>query len=177
MTQIAHLRDAIAASQLLQDVEAADGFVIGSVRFKAAGADIHVNVDPELDDHPEMDANALIANTQRFLAMPVERWQQLVNDIVLEVEDAVEEVEDDAEVQEPTDLRDDLRLHSVAVFADAVLLSFVAPQQFPQCWVRAQLCEELALEDISIDEDDSVETLEFKSLDDMLDNLSANNDK
>jgi hypothetical protein len=173
MTQIAHLRDAIAASQILQDVEAADGFVVGSVRFQAAGADIHVNVDPELDDHPEMDVNALIANTQRFLAMPVERWKQLVNDVVVEVEEAVEE----DEAEEPTDLRDDLRLHSVAVFADAVLLSFVAPQQFPQCWVRAQLCEELALEDISIDEDDGVETLEFKSLDDMLDNLSANNDK
>lgn len=173
MTQIAHLRDAIAASQLLQDVEAADGFVVGSVRFQAAAADIHVNVDPELDDHPEMDVSALIANTQRFLAMPVERWKQLVNDIVVEVQEAVE----DDEVEEPTDLRDDLRLHSVAVFADAVLLSFVAPQQFPQCWVRAQLCKELALEDISIDEDDGVETLEFKSLDDMLDNLSANHDK
>jgi len=80
-------------------------------------------------------------------------------------------------VQEPSDLRDDLRLHSVAVFADAVLLSFVAPKQFPQCWVRAQLCEELLLEDISIDENDGVETIEFKSLDDLLDNLSANSDK
>lgn len=173
MTQIAHLRDAIAASQLLQDVEAAEGFVVGSVRFQAAGADIHVHVDPELDDHPEMDANTLITNTQRFLSMPVDRWKLLVNDIVLEIEEAVE----DDEVEEPTDLRDDLRLHSVAVFADAVLLSFVAPKQFPHCWVRAQLCAELALEDISIDEDDGVETIEFKSLDDMLDNLSANPDK
>ncbi|MCD2164130.1 hypothetical protein [Comamonas koreensis] len=175
MTQIAHLRDAIAASQLLNDVQADDGFVVGSVRFEAAAADIHVNVDPELADNPEMDVAALIANTQRFLAMPADHWKRLVNDIALEVEEAVEE--DDDEVQEPTDLRDDLSLHSVAVFADAVLLSFVAPKQFPQCWVRAQLCEELALEDISIDENDGVETIEFKSLDDLLDNLSSNNDK
>ena len=175
MTQIAHLRDAMAASQLLNDVQADDGFVVGSVHFQAAGADIHVNVDPELADNPEMDVEALIANTQRFLAMPADQWKELINDIAVEVEEAVEE--DDDEVQEPTDLRDDLSLHSVAVFADAVLLSFVAPKQFPQCWVRAQLCEELALEDISIDEDDGVETIEFKSLDDLLDNLSANSDK
>ncbi|WP_429951249.1 hypothetical protein ACQYWY_06420 [Comamonas sediminis] len=173
MTQIAHLRDAMAASQLLNDVQADDGFVVGSVHFQAAGADIHVNVDPELADNPEMDVEALIANTQRFLAMPADHWKRLINDIALEVEEAVEE----DEVEEPTDLRDDLSLHSVAVFADAVLLSFVAPKQFPQCWVRAQLCEELALEDISIDENDGVETIEFKSLDDLLDNLSANNDK
>ncbi|MGE8492740.1 hypothetical protein [Comamonas sp.] len=173
MTQIAHLRDAIAASQLLNDVQADDGFVVGSVRFHAAGADIHVNVDPELADNPDMDVDALIANTQRFLAMPADQWTALVHDIALEVEEAV----DDDELQEPTDLRNDLRLHSVAVFADAVLLSFVAPKQFPQCWVRAQLCEELLLEDISIDENDGVETIEFKSLDDLLDNLSANSDK
>lgn len=173
MTQIAHLRDVIAASQLLQDVQADDGFVVGRVRFQAAGADIHVNVDPELADNPEMDVDTLIANTQRFLAMPADHWKQLINDIALEVEEAVE---GDA-VQEPTDLRDDLRLHSVAVLADAVLLSFAAPRQFPDYWVRAQLQEDLTLEDISIDERDGVETIEFKSLDDLLDNLSSDHDK
>ncbi|MCS4294959.1 hypothetical protein M2375_003192 [Comamonas sp. BIGb0152] len=173
MTQIAHLRDAIAASQLLQNVEADDGFVVGSVRFQPAAADIPVNVDPELADNPVMDTDTLIANTQRFLAMPVDRWKQLIDEIALEVEEAVE----DDEVDEPRDLRDDLRLHSVAVFADAVLLSFVAPQQFPDCWVRAQLGVGLALEDISIDENDGVETIEFKSLDDLLDKLSAKPDE
>lgn len=173
MTQIAHLRDAIAASQLLQNVEADDGFVVGSVRFQPAAADIPVNVDPELADNPVMDTDTLIANTQRFLAMPVDSWKQLIDEIALEVEEAVE----DDEVDEPRDLRDDLRLHSVAIFADAVLLSFVAPQQFPDCWVRAQLSVGLALEDISIDENDGVETIEFKPLDDLLDKLSAKPDE
>lgn len=173
MTQIAHLRDAIAASQLLQNVEADDGFVVGSVRFQPAAADIPVNVDPELADNPVMDTDTLIANTQRFLAMPVDSWKQLIDEIALEVEEAVE----DDEVDEPRDLRDDLRLHSVAIFADAVLQSFVAPQQFPDCWVRAQLSVGLALEDISIDENDGVETIEFKPLDDLLDKLSAKPDE
>lgn len=173
MTQIAHLRDAMAASQLLNDVQADDGFVVGSVHFQAADADIHLNVDPELAENPEMDADLLVANTRRFLALPAERWMPLIDEIAREVEEAVE----DDEVEEPSDLRDDLRLHSVAIFADAVLLSFVAPKQFPQCWLRAQLDADLALEDISIDEDDGVETIEFKSLDDLLDNLSAHPDK
>jgi hypothetical protein len=173
MTQLADLRDALAESQLLQDVQADDGFVFGRVRFEAAGADIHVNVDPELADNPQTDVDALIANTRRLLAMPADHWAQLIDDIAREVEDAV----GDDEVQEPTDLRDDLRLQSVAVFADAVLLSFVAPQQFPDYWVRAQLDEDLALDDISIDERDDVETVEFNSLDDLLDNLSSDRDK
>lgn len=173
MTQIAHLRDAIAASQLLQNVEADDGFVVGRVRFQPAAADIPINVDPELADNPVMDADTLIANMQRFLAMPLDRWKQLIHEIALEVEEAVE----DDEVEEPQDLRDDLRLHSVVIFADAVLLSLVAPRQFPDCWVRAQLSVGLALDDVSIDENDGVETIEFKSLDDLLDKLSTNTDK
>ncbi|WZB73711.1 hypothetical protein WJ972_20245 [Achromobacter insuavis] len=60
---------------------------------------------------------------------------------------------------------------------DAVLLSFMAPRQFPDSWVRAQLCVDLTLEVVSIDQKDDVETIEFNSLDDLLDNLSSNDDK
>lgn len=172
MEQISHLRDVIAASQLLQDVQARDDFVVASVRFQAAGVDIHVNVDPELADNPEICVDTLIANTRRFLEMSADHWKGLINDIALEVEEAV----GDAEVEEPMDLRDDLRLHSAAIFADAVLLSFMAPRQFPDSWVRAQLCVELTLEDVSIDEKDDVETVEFNSLDELLDNLSSDKD-
>ncbi|WZB73712.1 hypothetical protein WJ972_20250 [Achromobacter insuavis] len=97
MLQISHLRDAIAASQLLQDAQARDDFVVGSVRFQPAGVDIHVNVDPELDDNPETCVDTLIANTQRFLAMSADHWKGLINDIALEVEEAV----GDEEVEEP----------------------------------------------------------------------------
>lgn len=169
MEQISHLRDVIAASQLLQDVQARDDFVVGSVRFQAAGVDIHVNVDPELADNPEICVDTLITNTRRFLEMSADHWKGQINDIALEVEEAL----GDAEVEEPTDLRDDLRLHSAAILPDAVLLSFTAPRQFPDSWVRAQLCVALTLEDVSIDEKDDVEAVEFNSLDELLDNLSS----
>ncbi len=56
------------------------------------------------------------------------------------------------------------------VFVDAVLLSFLAPLQFPDGLIRVQLDADLAFEDIDI-EIEGVETVIFDGLDDLLDHL------
>jgi hypothetical protein len=38
------------------------------------------------------------------------------------------------------------------VLPDAALLSFIAPRQFPESWIRAQLDAELEIEDVFVDE-------------------------
>lgn len=77
------------------------------------------------------------------------------------------------EVIEATDLRDDLSIRSVVVFADSILLSFAAEKQLPDSRIRAQLGENLEVEDIAIDDRDDIETIEFDTVDGLLDHLSS----
>ncbi|MDC0672290.1 hypothetical protein [Nannocystis radixulma] len=173
MERIDQLRDEIARSRLLSAPYAADGIVIGGARVPAAGADVMVNVDPELDERPDLDEGALLAAVERVLTMTTAQWQRIVDAIAEDIEDAV----GDQNVIETTDLRDDLALRSVVVLPDAVLLSFAAPKQFPDSWIRAQLSEDLVVDDVVVDEkDDDIETVQFESGDDLLDHLSSSDD-
>ncbi|MGR4893243.1 hypothetical protein ACIPPQ_19620 [Sphingopyxis sp. LARHCG72] len=169
MTQIEQLRDAIAASAVLTDPQVGDGFVFGKAHLSAANVDVNVNVDPELEDQVDIDADMLIAAIEQVLEMPTEAWRQIVDGIAEEVEDAV----GDQEVIEKTDLRDDLSICSVVIFADAILLSFAAPKQFPDSWIRAQLGVALEVEGVSVDEKDGIETVEFDTLENLLDHLTS----
>lgn len=156
-----------ALSPLLRDPEAEHSFAYGLAALPAAGTDVMVNVDPELEDRDDVTVEELVARVEAFLALSPEQWEQVLADVVAEVEDAVGE----EQVAEPTALRDDLALTSTVVFVDAVLLSFVAPLQFPDGVIRVQLDADLAFEDIDI-EIDGVETVTFDGLDDLLDHLS-----
>ncbi|MFY0539826.1 cytochrome C5 [Nannocystis pusilla] len=132
-----------------------------------------VNVDPELEEQPELDAGALLAGVRRILTITTAQWRQIVDTIAEDIEEAV----GDEEVIETTDLRDDLALRSVVVLPDAVLLSFAAPKQFPDRWIRAQLGEDFEVVEVIVDEkDDGIETVQFESADDLLDHLSASDD-
>lgn len=162
---IQHLAEALAP--LLRDPEAEDSFAYGLAALPAAGTDVMVNVDPELEDRDDVTVDALVERVGAFLAMSPEQWQQVLTDVVAEVEDAV----GDQPVASPALLRDDLSLTSSVVFLDAVLLSFLAPLQFPDGVIRVQLDADLAFEDIDI-EIEGVETVTFDGLDEMLDQLS-----
>ncbi|WP_434428233.1 cytochrome C5 [Nannocystis pusilla] len=167
--QIDQLRDELARSGLLSAPYATDGIVIGAARLPAAGADIMVNVDPDLEEQPELDAGALIAAVERVLTLTTAQWRQIVDVIAEDIEEAV----GDEQVIETTDLRDDLAVRSVVVLPDAVLLSFAAPKQFPDSWIRAQLDDDFEVVEVIVDEkDDGIETVEFASADDLLDHLS-----
>lgn len=173
MQQIDRLRDELARSGLLSTPYATDGIVVGAAHLPAAGADVMVNVDPELEERPDLDAAALLAGVRRILTITTAQWRQIVDAIAGDIEEAV----GDEAVIETTDLRDDLALRSVVVLPDAVLLSFAAPKQFPDSWIRAQLDEDFAVVEVIVDEkDDDVETVQFASVDDLLDHLSTSDD-
>jgi hypothetical protein len=162
---IQRLADALAP--LLRDPAAEDSFVYGLAHLAAAGADVMVNVDPEAEERDDVEVAALVERVAAFLAVTPEQWEQVLTDVVAEVQDAV----GDQSVAEPTALREDLALTSSVVFLDAVLLSFVAPLQFPDGLIRVQLDADLVFEDIDI-EIEGVETVTFDGLDELLDHLS-----
>lgn len=169
MNPIDRLLDEIARSELLTAPQTGDGFVHGTARMQPLGTDVTVNVDPELDDRPDLDTGVLLAAVERLLTVTSEKWERIVDSIAEEIEEAV----GDQPVQETTDLRDDLSLESTVVFHDAVLLCCASPKQFPDSWIRAQLDEELAVDEVAVDvKDDDTEVVEFASADDLLDHLS-----
>ena len=161
----------IVESGLLEDPVAENGLVYGRASIDAAGTVVNVNVDPELDDRePEdIDPDALIAAVSRILAVGESRWRAVVDEVATDIDDAV----DDEPVIEQIDLRDDLEATSVVVFADATLLAFVAPKQFPESRILVQLDEELEVEGVEVRELDGTETIDFDTLDELLDHISG----
>ena len=165
---IENLRDDIVSRGLLDDPQVSDGIIFGRAHVDAAGAHVWFNVDPELEEDAAPDATALLRGIERMLTISTEQWQSVIAEIVGEIEDAV----GDEPVDETTDLRDDLALNSVVIFAEATLLRFEAPRQFPDSWIQVQLDDDLALEDLAVEPKDEDDAVEFDSLDDLLDHLS-----
>lgn len=142
---------AITASGLLDSPAVRDGVVVGRAHLAAAVADIDVTVDPEADEEDlETGPDELVAGVGSILDITEKRWSALVDEIASEIEDAV----GDEPVAEPTDLRADLAIVSAVVVPDATLLTFAAPRQFPDSWIRVQLDDELEVEDLSVDDKD-----------------------
>lgn len=160
----------IVESGLLDEPVAENDLVYGRASIDAAGTVVTVNVDPELEDHgDDVDLDALLEAIARILAVNETTWRAVIDEVVADIEDAV----DDEPVIEQVELRDDLEATSVVVFADAVLLAFDAPRQFPDSRILVQLDEDLEVSGIEVRDRDGVETVEFDSLDDLLDHISS----
>lgn len=161
----------IVESGLLEDPVAENGLVYGRASIDAAGTVVNVNVDPELDDREpdDIDPDALVAAVSRILAVGESRWRAVVDEVATDIDDAV----GDEPVIEQIDLRDDLEATSVVVFADALLLAFVAPKQFPESRILVQLDEDLEVEGVEVRELDGTETIDFDTLDELLDHISG----
>lgn len=180
--QLLALADELKHRNLIVSPEIEDTFVYGLARFDALGVDVMVNVDPEFDADPapgespelaqaaEFDATVLVTGVERVLEMTAADWNAVRDRIGTEIEQAV----GTEPVDETTDLRDDLALMSVVVFSDAVLLSFDAPRQFPDSVIRVQLDQQLAVEDVEVDDRDEndADTLTFGSVEELLNHLS-----
>lgn len=164
----------ISESGLLDDPVAQDDIVYGRARLDGAGADVMVNVDPEVEDVEEPDAVALVAGVSRILAMSEAQWTAIAETVATEIEEAVA---DDGPIAEQTDLRAELEPKSIVVFADAVLLSLAAPRQFPDSRILVQLDEDFEIENVEVTESEGAETIEFDSLDDLLDHISLDEEK
>ncbi|MEV4669430.1 cytochrome C5 [Microbacterium sp. LWO12-1.2] len=160
----------IVESGLLDEPVAENDLVYGRASIDAAGTVVTVNVDPELEDHgDDVDIDALLEAMSRILSVNETTWRAVIDEVVADIEDAV----DDEPVIEQVELRDDLEATSVVVFADAVLLAFDAPRQFPDSRILVQLDEDLEVSGIEVRDRDGVETVEFDSLDDLLDHISG----
>ncbi|WP_341976504.1 cytochrome C5 [Microbacterium sp. LWO13-1.2] len=152
--QLDSLLARIVDSGLLDEPVAENGLIYGRASIDAAGAVVTVNVDPELqdeDDEDELDQDALIEAVSRILSVGESRWRAVIDEVADDIEDAV----DDEPVIEQIDLRDDLEATSVVVFADAVLLSFLAPKQFPTSRILVQLDDELEVDGVEVRELDA----------------------
>lgn len=126
-----------------------DGLVGGRAPIDAARTVVTVHVDPELEDHEGSvpDKDALMEMLAAILTVSEPRWRSVIDEVAAEIEDAVGEVE----VMQQTDLRDDLEASEIVVFADAVLVTFDAPHQFPESRILVQLDDELTVVDIEVD--------------------------
>ncbi len=167
------LADALSDAGLVTDPVVEDTFVHGRTYLPGADADVHLNVDPEPDEHPDAEVADLVARAGELFAVTAAQWQRVVDQVATEIEDAV----GDEPVAERTDLRDDLVVRSVVVLADTVLLSFEAAQQFPGGVIRVQLDDELQVEDLEVEgaaaRRTDGEPVVFDELDDLLDHLTA----
>jgi len=172
--QLDHLLARIVDSGLLDEPVAENGLVYGRATIDAAGTVVTVNVDPELeDDDDTLDDDVLLAAITRILSVSETRWRAVIDEVADDIDEAV----DDEPVLEQIDLRDDLEATSVVVFADAVLVAFDAPKQFPDSRILVQLDEDLEIANIEVRDRDgaeggAVETVESDSLDDLLDEIS-----
>lgn len=133
----------------LDDPTADNGLIFGRAHLEAAGVDVNVNIDPEIeegDDDAEIDAEALLENLTRILSITETRWRAVVDEAATDIEEAVGE----SEVSERIDLRDDIEATSLVVFADAVLVALIAPRQFPDSRILVQLDEDLEVDGIEV---------------------------
>lgn len=142
----------IVDSGLLDEPVVENGLIYGRASIDAAGTVVTVNVDPELEDDDDvLDDDALIAAITRILSVNETRWRAVIDEVADDIDEAV----DDEPVIEQVDLRDDLEATSVVVFADAVLLAFDAPKQFPDSRILVQLDDELEIANIEVRDRDS----------------------
>lgn len=166
MTDPLHtLRDTLADERILDDPTVEDSIVYGRAHLDAAGVDVSINIDPELEDVEDVDWDALYDGVKQLLAIEAPHWAEIMDAVAAEI------AEDDGDVDE-AELRADLEPTSVVVFAEATLISLVAQRQFSDTRILLQLDENLELENVQVGDDD-VETIVFASIDDLLDHISA----
>ena len=152
-TALDELLAAVIESGHLDEPVAEAGIVRGGAHLEAAGTDVIVNVDPEIEDgdeDAEADVDELIAGVARILSITEKRWRAIVDEAADDIEEAVGE----SEISERIDLRDDLEAASVVVFADAVLVSLLAPRQFPDSRILVQLDEDLEVDGVEVTDAD-----------------------
>ena len=147
----------VTESGLLDEPSIDDDTVIGLAHLDAAGVEVEVDLDPEIEDVDDPDIDAIMASVSDILTVTEDRWRAIVDEVATEIEEAVEDDELSADI----DLRTDLEAVGVGVFADAIIVVFAGATSFPDALVHVQLTPELEVEDIEIvgydDEDDDDE--------------------
>ena len=143
----------VTDSGLLDEPTIDEDTVVGLAHLDAAGVEVEVDLDPEIDDEDEPDVDAIMTSLSDILSVSEDRWRAIVDEVVTEIEDALDDDELDAEI----DLRTDLEAVGVGVFADAIIVVFAGATSFPDALVHVQLTPDLEVEDIEIVGDDDDE--------------------
>lgn len=163
----------------LTDIEYDDGELVAATVLPG---DRQVAVLFAVDDEPVEPAE-MRAIAERALSRPTaDDLARIDGEVVRELtESAYEGTGHEVTTEDYDLLARELELQGVIVSPDATLvLVYEAPSQYPGMVVYCQLDEQLAIDDLSVaeaddeDEDeDDVETVEFDSVDVLLDSLSA----
>jgi len=140
----------VTESGLLDDPQIDDDSVVGVGHLDAAGVEVEVDLDPELDEEDTPDLDAILSALKDVLSVSEDRWNAIVDEVASDIEDAL----DDDELDRDIDLRTDLEAVGVGVFADAVIVVFASETAFPDALVHVQLTLELEVEDIELVGDD-----------------------
>lgn len=143
----------VTDSGLLDEPTIDDDTVVGLAHLDAAGVEVEVDLDPEIEDVDDPDIDAIMTSLSDILAISEDRWRAIVDEVVSDIEDAL----GDEEIGSDVDLRTDLEAVGVGVFADAVIVVFAGATSFPDALVHVQLTPELEVEDIEIVGDDDDE--------------------
>lgn len=163
----------------LTDIEYDDGELVAATVLPG---DRQVAVLFAVDDEPVEPAE-MLAIAERALGRPTaDDLARIDGEVVRELtESAYEGTGHEVTAEDYDLLARELELQGVIVSPDATLvLVYEAPSQYPGMVVYCQLDEQLAVDDLSVaeaddeDEDeDDVGTVEFDSVDVLLDSLSA----
>jgi hypothetical protein len=180
---ITALHSALAATDLLQELEIEEGFVHGETTFAPAGAEVMVNVDPDPEgEGREVDAAVMTERTRTLLAMSAEDYARIVDEVTEELGAALEE----EGIEKVADLRGDLTPVSLIVMPEGAGLVLLAPEQLPDSALAVFLDDALEIQEIQLQgaegggcgdncacgsADAEVET--FTSVDELLDTISA----
>ncbi|MFJ6652889.1 cytochrome C5 [Microbacterium sp. NPDC091313] len=148
---VSQLQSRLADDGPLADPRVEEDVVHGRAWLEGLDAEVEVTVDPELEDGEEPDLDEFVAAVSHVLGLSGSRWVDIVDEVATEIEEAVES---DGPIAETTDLRTELTLTSLTIFAEASLLRFVAPKQFPDSDVLVQLDEDQEINDLSVVERD-----------------------
>ncbi len=140
----------VTESGLLDDAQIDEDSVIGSGHLDAAGVEVEVDLDPEIDEEDAPDLDAIMSNLKDVLSVGEERWRAIVEEVASDIEDALDDDELDADV----DLRTDLEAIGVGVFADAIIVVFAGQTSFPDALVHVQVRPVVVVEDFVIGGDD-----------------------
>ena len=164
----------------LTDIEYEDGELVAATVLPG---DRQVAVLFAVDDEPVEPAE-MRAIAERALSRPTaDDLARIDGEVVRELTDsAYEGTGHEVTAGDYDLLARELELQGVIVSPDAtIVLVYEAPTQYPDMVIYCQLDEQLAIDDLSVaegdesdaDDDDEVETVEFESVDDLLDSLSA----
>ncbi|WP_300680441.1 hypothetical protein [Nocardioides sp.] len=141
------LHSALAATDLLTELEIEDGFIHGETTFAAAGVEVVVNVDPDPEEEGrEVDAAAMVERTRALLGLSAEEFTRIVGEVADEIDAALEE----EEIEKVADLRVDLTPVSLIVLPEGAGLVLLAPTQLPNGAVTVILDDEREITEIQL---------------------------